>query len=175
MIEIILTLVLLIILLVLVNQKVNNEDLVSFFCNYKLEQDPNYLKSLNQAILDIIGEEQYKKMCTLNTYFNLISFSLPASGNPAVLITINYLNQSEKVQLEMILKNITSNFLSNYKLPDLAVNSYWDTNTTIGYPMLVIMYSRNRTESNMLQLQLKDKAKKIISSSEVIDDSEDLL
>lgn len=143
---------------------------------YELSADQNYCRECNQIIKDIVGDERYNKLCSLNHHFLMIYFSDAHAGNPSVCITVKPSDDSERLQLENILEAKTRVYLTNYNRSDIETLVSWSENTNLGLPMLVIEYARNKKEADSIRQKRLDAAKTILTAStDVIDEEEDLL
>lgn len=144
---------------------------------YELSADQNYCRECNQIIKDIVGNERYNKLCSLDHHFSMISFYDAHAGTPSVCITLNPADDSERLQLENILEAKTRVYLTNYRsAPAIETLVSWSENTTLGLPMLVIEYARNKKEADSIRQRKLENAKTILASStDVLDDEEDLL
>lgn len=144
---------------------------------YELSADQNYCRECNQIIKDIVGDERYNKLCSLDHHFSMISFYDAHAGNPSVCITLNPADDSERLQLENILEAKTRVYLTNYRsTPAIETLVSWSENTTLGLPMLIIEYARNKKEADSIRQRKLDGVQTILASStDVLDEEEDLL
>lgn len=153
--------------------------IVSFFKenDYELSADQNYCRECNQIIKDIVGNERYNKLCSLDHHFSMISFYDAHAGNPSVCITVKPSDDSERLQLENILEAKTRVYLTNYRsAPAIETLVSWSENTNLGLPMLVIEYARNKKEADSLRQRKLAGVQTILNSStDVLDEEEDLL
>ena len=90
-------------------------------------------------------------------------------------ITVKPSDDSERLQLENILEAKTRVYLTNYR-SDIETLVSWSENTSLGLPMLVIEYARNKKEADSIRQKKLDAAKTILTAStDVIVEEEDLL
>lgn len=86
------------------------------------------------------------------------------------------MDDNEKIQLQTLIEAKTQFYLRNYKIKDLVTIVEWDKSAVFGYPMLKITYPRTDEECARIRSIKRVEADNIISStSDIIDDSEDLL
>lgn len=174
----------LILISILVFKKINNYtwkeailQIVSFLKEngYELSADQNYCRECNQIIKDILGDKRYEDLCKLNPYISTLFFADAHAGNPSVCITVKPSDDSERLQLSNILEAKTRVYLTNYR-SDIETLVSWSENTSLGLPMLVIEYARNKKEADCIRQKKLDAAKTILTAStDVIDEEEDLL
>lgn len=152
--------------------------LASFFRenSYLLSNDHNYMCELNKIVLDVLGEERYKKMCVLEEHSSTIFFEESNSGLSSINIVVSVSDDNEKLQLENLVNSKTKFYLNNYKLKEIVTYVEWDTSKIFGYPLLKITYPQTDDECERIRSLKNVEIKNIISSSsDIIDDSEDLL
>lgn len=142
---------------------------------YELSADQNYCRECNQIVKDIIDDKRYDDLCKLNLYSPTLYFNNAHAGNPSVCITVKPSDDSERLQLENILEAKTRVYLTNYR-SDIETLVSWSENTSLGLPMLVIEYARNKKEADSIRQKKLDAAKTILTAStDVLDEEEDLL
>lgn len=142
---------------------------------YELSADQNYCRECNQIIKDILGDKRYENLCTLNPYSSTLFFADAHAGNPSVCITVKPSDDSERLQLSNILEAKTRVYLTNYR-SDIETLVSWSENTSLGLPMLVIEYARNKKEADSIRRKRLDAAKTILTAStDILDEEEDLL
>ena len=142
---------------------------------YELSADQNYCRECNQIVKDIIEDKRYDDLCKLNSYSPTLYFNDAHAGTPSVCITVKPSDDSERLQLENILEAKTRVYLTNYK-SDIETLVSWSENTSLGLPMLVIEYARNKKEADSIRQKKLDAAKTILTAStDVLDEEEDLL
>lgn len=143
---------------------------------YELSADQNYCRECNQIVKDILGEKKYEDLCTLNPHSLTLYFNDMHSGTPSVCITVKPSDDSERLQLSNILESKTREYLTNYRFPAIETLVSWSENTTLGLPMLVIEYARNKKEADSIRRRKLEATKTLLASStDVLDDEEDLL
>lgn len=143
---------------------------------YELSADQNYCRECNQIVKDIIDDKRYYDLCKLNSYSPTLYFNDAHAGNPSVCITVKPSDDSERLQLSNILEAKTRVYLTNYNRSDIETLVSWSENTSLGLPMLIIEYARNKKEADCIRQKKLDAAKTILTAStDVIDEEEDLL
>lgn len=90
------------------------------------------------------------------------------AGVPSVEITLNHSDENEKLQFKTILVALTKLYLANYGgHQELYVS--WEKNIHVGFPTLIIFYSRTDQEGTTIIRMKQDECNKIIqSNSDVI-------
>lgn len=133
---------------------------------YELSSDNNYRRDVNSAVEGIIGEARYNDLCELDKWSSTLAFDDRHSGYSTVNITANSSDKNEEKRLQRILESITSRYILNYGDPANAkVLSIWSKNPTLQLPMLIIMYSRNEKEKEMLDRIEQSNINKIARKS----------
>lgn len=153
--------------------------MASFFreSGYELSRDFNYRQSVNEIAKDILGKARYEELCNLDKHSNTLQFCDNHDGLPSVKITLNYTDNNEQKRLETVIESTTRQYLLNYgSSPDIKLLLEWSENEVLKLPMLIVMYSRNESESKMLDAYKQKSISKIASKyGEVLDDTDDLL
>ena len=143
---------------------------------YELSADQNYCRECNQIVRDILGDKRYKDLCILNPYSLTLYFNDTHSGTPSVCITVKPSDDSERLQLSNILEAKTREYLTNYNRSDIETLISWSENTSLGLPMLIIEYARNKKEADSIRQKRLAAAKTILTAAtDVLDEEEDLL
>lgn len=144
--------------------------------NYELSRDFNYSQEVNSLVEDALGETRYHELCKLNRHCLTLDFCDNHDGLPSVQITLNCNDEDERHRLEAMLEEKTAQYLSNYGAPiDLGVLSYWSQNRVLRLPMLVIMYSRNEKEKEMLDAKERYRTRQTTARyRDVHDDTEEV-
>ncbi|MDE6993565.1 MAG: hypothetical protein K2P41_03935 [Lachnospiraceae bacterium] len=118
---------------------------------YELSGDWNYRSAVNSEVEKILGASRYDELCKLDEYSNTLQFIDNHSGYPTVQVTVNCNDKIEGNRLRRILENTTRQYILNYgDSANAKVLSYWSKNLTLHLPMIVIMYSRDAKEKQML-------------------------
>lgn len=119
--------------------------------DYELSRDCNYDYDINSTVKDILGEARYDELCKLARHSSALVFNDTHAGFPTVKITANCNDKNEEKRLQRILESKTRQYILSYGDPANAkVLSIWSENQTLQLPMLIIMYSRNKKEKEML-------------------------
>ena len=140
---------------------------------YMLKYDQNYIREIEAACEEILGEKRYKNLCSLSKYSRAIDFC-ESKGYPSVHITVSPNDENEKTQIENILVQITSNYVCNYRNEDYEVISEWSENRVLRLPVLIIGYSRNPKETEAIRRKKKSEIERVIISTNVETYDEDL-
>lgn len=145
--------------------------------DYELSRDGNYKRSVNDIVKDILGKSRYEELCDFDKHSTTLQFQDNHDGLPCVQITLNSNDENEKKRLEAILESTTRQYLLNYKVSHTKLLSEWSYNEILRLPMLVIMYSRNEKECQMLE-SCENSQANVISAKygDILDDTDtDLL
>jgi hypothetical protein len=143
---------------------------------YKLCNDVNLNNEISESVRNIIGDKRYEKLLKLN-HLNLstplLSFGDGNGGLPFISISLFYADDNEKKRLENIITNIVQKYLMLYGWSTQVLVD-WKTRQDLNMPSLCIKYARTAKEKKIMNIELQDKRKKIISQyAPVVDDTED--
>lgn len=143
---------------------------------YDLSTDSNYLHDLNKIIMDVVGTQRYQQLCDLDILAPTISFNNKHSGTPSVCISVKPNDDSEKLQLEYLIRSTTEIYLENYNLGKTVTKLSWEDNKVLGIPMIVIYYPTNDIQYEALIKSKHYEVKNTLSSmNDILDDEEDLI
>lgn len=152
--------------------------IVSFLENkdYVLSRDTNYIQSVNNVVMDILGQSKYEELCDLNKYDMTLKIIDENNRLPCIHITLNYDDENEKKRLEAILERTTMQYLLNYKEPAyIKTLLEWSQNEILHLPMLIILYSRNEKEYKIIEEFEKSRIKKVsVKYDDILDDTEEI-
>ncbi len=94
---------------------------------YELKNDENYIREVNTVCEDILGEKRYKDLCLLTKNSITVEFR-ESSGYPSVYITVNPIDENDRIRMQNILVDTTRLFIENYNITDLEVIAEWGEN-----------------------------------------------
>lgn len=141
---------------------------------YELRNDENYRRDVNTTCKDLLGEKRYNDLIMLTKYSSTIEFE-ESAGYPLVYITVNPIDENERIRIQNALLDTTKLYIENYGKNGLEVTAEWGENRKIRLPMLIIGYSRNETETAAIRRKEQSLAEKVIISANTEIYDEELL
>lgn len=136
------------------------QEFVSQKKNYHLAEDQILVSDLCEDLKNVIGDVRYQELCKLAKSCTILNFGY-ASGLPYIAITVNYIDENEKVRLQNVLANRISSFLTIHHLPKQLLLD-WKTNGHLCLPALMIRYAETEEERKILEACLTEEDLKII-------------
>lgn len=149
-------------------------DMLTKKTEYELRNDENYRRDINTTCKDLLGEKRYNDLSVLTKYSSTIEFE-ESAGYPLVYITVNPIDENERIRIQNALLDTTKLYIENYGKNGLEVTAEWGENRKIRLPMLIIGYSRNETETAAIRRKEQSLAEKVIISANTEIYDEELL